>query len=395
MRNSLLLALIVLAWGCDRGTGSRAANSGPSTPPAATAPAPEASAPRFPIKVSGTGFVDSASRPFTWSGITAFRLLEMIARGREREVVTYLDWAASEQLTVVRVLTMAKHLFTLRPEDGRNALPRLLDLARERGLAVEVVALADTREYALEYDTHVQWVGRIALDKGNAFVEIANEPGHPTQNILLHDPRELVRLATLVPPPVVAAFGSAEYAAAYAGGDYATFHFPRDGEWGHVLRLAEGASFIEQWKKPVINDEPIGAAAEYQQGRRDNDPARFAAAGALTAMTGMGGTFHYEGGLQGQVAQGREAACLAAWQLGAALVRSAAPTGDFVQGNAVQDIARITGVRAAYAKVSANGATILLIDPQQPAVSWSAGWVEERRTGVPGVLILSAVRRQG
>jgi hypothetical protein len=313
----------------------------------------------------------------------------MIARGRESEAVAYLDWAASEDVTVVRVLTMAKHLFTLRPEDGRNALPRLLDLARERGLAVEVVALADTKEYAFDRDAHVREVGRIALDKGNAFVEIANEPGHPTQDPRLHDPDELVRLATLVPPIVVTAFGSAEYAPGYAGGDYATFHFSRESGWGHVLKLAEGASFIAQWKKPVINDEPIGAAAEYQEGRRDNDPSRFAAAGALTAFTGMGGTFHYEGGLQARIPTGREAACLAAWQLGSALVRDAAPSGQFVQGDALQGIARITGVRAAYARVSESGTTILLIDPQQPAVTWTAGWVEERRTGVPGVLVLS------
>ena len=314
----------------------------------------------------------------------------MIARGREREAVAYLDWAASEQLTVVRVLAMAKHLFELRPEDGRNSLPRLLDLARERGLAVEIVALADTKEYPLDYDTHVRTVGRMALDQGNAFVEIANEPGHPTQNSRLHDPAELTRLATLVPPPVVMAFGSAEYAPEYAGGDYATFHFARDGGWGHVLRLAEGAAFITQWKKPVINDEPMGAAAEYQDGRRDNDPARFAAAGALTALTGMGGTFHYEGGLQARVPQGREAACLSAWLLGASLVRSVAPADDFLQGEAIARIARIGGVRAVYARASETTATILLIDPQQPDVSWAAGWTEERRAGVPGALVLTA-----
>lgn len=343
---------------------------------------------RFPVKIDGTGFVDSASRPFAWSGVTAFRLLEMIARGREREAVAYLDWAAAEQFTVVRVLGMAKHLFELRPEDGRNTLPRLLDLARERGLAVEVVAFADTKEYGLDYDTHVRTVGRIALDKGNAFVEIANEPGHPTQNTRLHDPAELVRLAALIPAPVVMALGSAEYAPGYAAGDYATFHFPRDGGWGHVLKLAEGASLIAQLKKPVINDEPIGAAAEYQERRRDNDPARFAAAGALTVLTGMAGTFHYEGGLQARIPQGREAACLAAWQLGSTLVRDAHPTGDFVQGDALQGVATVTGARAAYARVSERAATILLVDPQQPAVSWASGWVEDRRAGVPGALIV-------
>jgi hypothetical protein len=375
--------------GCERGQDAQTPGTTPAATPSA-AQASRAATPQFPIKVDGTRFIDSASRPFRWSGITAFRLLEMIARGREREAVSYLDWAASEQLTVVRVLTMAKHLFELRPEDGRNALPRLLDLARERGLAVEIVALADTLEYAVDYDTHVRTVGRVALDKGNGFVEIANEPGHPTQNNRLHDPAELVRLATLIPPPVVMAFGSAEYAAGYAGGDYATFHFARDGGWGHVLKLAEGASFITQWKKPVINDEPIGAASEYREGRRDNEPARFAAAAALTALTGMGGTFHYEGGLQAAIPQGREAACLSAWLLGASLVPEVTPASEFLQGDAINRIARVTGSRAVYARASENAATVLLIDPQQPDVSWSAGWTEERRAGVPGALVVIA-----
>jgi hypothetical protein len=386
-----LALLCVLA--CDRAPDSRPATSAPPTAAAATADPGRSGTTHFPLRIDGSRFIDSASRPFTWSGVTAFRLLEMIAHGREQEAVAYLDWAASEGLTVVRVLSMAKHLFELRPEDGRNALPRLLDRARERGLAVEVVALADTKEYPLDYDTHVRGVGRIALEKGNAFVEIANEPGHPTQNTRLHDPAELVRLATLVPPPVVMAFGSAEYAAGYSGGDYATFHFPREGNWGHVLRLAEGASFIVQWKKPVINDEPIGAAADYQDGRRDNDPARFAAAGALTALTGMGGTFHYEGGLQALVPRGREAACLAAWQLGSTLVRNAEATGAFVQGDGVQRIARVTGARAAYAREADRDATILVIDPQQPAIEWADGWTEVKRAGVPGVLVVSASRR--
>lgn len=316
----------------------------------------------------------------------------MVAHRREAEAVAYLDWAASEGLNVVRVLTMARHLFALRPEDGRNALPRLLDLAHERGLAVEVVAFADSREYPLDLDTHLREVGRIALEKENAFVEIANEPGHPTQATQLHDPAELQRLATLVPPPVVMALGSAEYAVGYAAGDYATFHFPREAGWGHVLRLAEGASFIDQWKKPVINDEPIGAALEYQEGRRDNEPSRFAAAAALTALTGMGGTFHYEGGLQAQIPRGREAACLAAWQMGRALVQSVAPSGEFVQGEAVEHIARITGARAIYARVGERAATILLVDPQQPAVRYGEGWREIERSGLPGVMVLRAAR---
>jgi hypothetical protein len=265
--------------------------------PAATSPAPAVpAAVSFPLRVEGTAFVDASGKPFVWRGITSFQLAEMIAHGREQEATAYLEWAKSEELTVVRVLLMARHLFELTPEDGRRALPRLLDLAKARGLAIEIVALADTKDRNLDYDAHIHEVGRIALEKGNAFVEIANEPGHHTQDPKLHDAAFAKRLADLLPEPLVVALGSFEYGEGYAAGDYATTHVPRgDREWDHVYEIAAGSDRVAQLKKPVVSDEPIGAGPEYDPGRRDNDPSRFAAAAALTRLVGMAATFHYEG----------------------------------------------------------------------------------------------------
>src|SRR5688500_1180845 len=263
----------------------------------------------------------------------------MIAAGREQEAAAYLDWARRERLTVVRVLLMAKHLFPLSPDAGRAALPRLLDLAKERGIAVEVVALADTAEYQLDYEAYIRDVGRIIFERGNAFLEIANEPGHATQDKRVHDPAFVKGLADLVPEPVVVALGSVEYGEGYAAADYATFHFPRGKkEWEHVLALSAGARRVAELKKPTISDEPIGAGPPYQPGRRDNEPSRFAAAAALTRLAGMEATFHYESGLQAKIAQGREATCLAAWQSGAALLDGIPLDGAFVAGTAVRQI---------------------------------------------------------
>src|SRR5688572_13766526 len=217
-----------------------------ATAPSLAAPATAA----FPLRVEGTGFVDATGQPFVWRGITSFQLAEMIARGREQEAVAYLDWAKSEELTVVRVLLMARHLFELTPEDGRQALPRLLDLAKVRGLAIEIVALADTKDRSTDYDAHIREVGRIALDKGNAFVEIANEPGHHTQDPKLHDAAFAKHLADLLPEQLIVAFGSFEYGEGYAAGDYATTHVPRGEGWNHVLDIAKGAGRVRSLKKP-------------------------------------------------------------------------------------------------------------------------------------------------
>ena len=282
--------------------------------------APVSLQPAFPLRVDGTGFADAAGRPFLWRGITAFRLAEMIAAGREQEAVAYLDWARAERLNVVRVLLMAQHLFKLAPEAGRAALPRLLELAKERGIAVEIVAFADTKDVAVDYEAHIREVGRIADEKGNGFVEIANEPGHPTQDARLHDAAFAKRLADLVPDRVIVALGSVEDGEGYSAGDYATFHFPRgQKDWDHVLSLSDGARRVRELKKPVVSDEPIGAGPEYLPGRRDNEPSRFAAAAALTRLAGMAATFHYEGGLQAKIPT--RAAKPHAWPPGVAVWR--------------------------------------------------------------------------
>ena len=392
MRTLFLAVSLMAAASCVEPEQSQESPKGSvGTPAAASQAAPERSAPGFPLRVDGTGFVDSAGREFQWRGVTAFRLAEMLASGRETEVVAYLDWAASRRLNVVRVLLMAHHLFRLTPDAGLRTLPRLLDLAKERGIAVEVVALADTQEVDVDFDAHVREIGRIALDKGNALVEIANEPGHATQDERLHNPAELKRLASLLPGEVIVAYGSAEYDQGYAAGDYATFHFPREPEWGHVLALAEGAAMIERLEKPLINDEPIGAAAEYIAGRRDNAPERFGAAAALTRLTGMGGTFHYEGGLQSRIPEGLEEATLDAWLQG--LTVPVISGGEFLSGAAVGELAEVSGARAFFARRSPTEAAVLLVDPAQGAsVAWRAGWKEARRHALSGALLITATR---
>lgn len=379
---ALIIAAAAILSACNAAPqeASQAASSSPSPQP-------------LSLKISGMDFFDGAGTPFEWRGVTAFRLAEMIASGNETDAIAFLDWARREQLTVVRVLLTARHLFKLTPEDGRRALPRLLDLARERGLAVEIVALADTEGATFDYEAHLREVGRIAAEKGNVFVEVANEPGHPTQDRRLHDPAFVAKLASVIPEPVIVALGSVEYGEGYGAGDYVTFHSSRGAkEWDHVLGVTEGARLVAQFRKPVVSDEPIGAHSNYQQGRRDNEPSRFAAAAALTRFAGAGATFHYEGGLQATVPWGREAACFAAWAMGLSLVGRDVVTNTEFRDNA-GGVARVDGVRHVYARVSSSGAYLLLIDPSpEVSVQWTLPLVERRRSGVPGVRLVAASR---
>ena len=262
------------------------------------------------LRVAGTHFVGQDGAPFEWRGITAFRLVEFVAHGRAADADAYLAWAASKDLTVVRVLAMADALFTLSPADGQRALPELLDLAAKHNLHVEVVALADTARVSVDMPRHVKAIGRICAEHPNCLLEIANEPGHATQVRDLHDPRYVQSLAALVPKGVPIALGSVEYGEGYAAAAYVTWH-PR--RVHPVAALDRGADLRARYGKPVIVDEPIGAGDKRIPGRRANDPAVFRAMAEKISRLGLGATFHYEGGLQAKVPTAAEMACLNAW----------------------------------------------------------------------------------
>ena len=385
------LALLVCV-SCD-GTRDRPA---PTTGSSATAPAgtPRAEPPpKETFEIRRTHFWRGSS-PFEWRGITAFRLVEQVAHGREAEAIAFLDWARAQKLTVVRVLVMAKHLFELSPDDGVKALPRLLALAADRGLAVEVVALADTADIKLDLAQHVKAVGAIAAAHSNAIVEIANEPWHPTQDPRLHDPAFVKGLADLVPPSVPVALGAIEGGDGYAAaGTYATWHSPRsnaaDG-WGHVLEIAEGAALLVKWRKPLVSDEPIGAAEAHVPGRRDNEPGRFAAAAAFTRLAGLGATFHYESGLQARIPAGRELECFNAWNAALTALGGVPEGGRFDSGST--GVAAIAGARAVFGRHDDRQAWIAAIDPGDLKVRWEPSWHEIGRQVVPGVMLLRASR---
>ena len=201
------------------------------------------------LRIEGTRFVGSDGKTFEWRGITAFRLVDYVADGQEATTAKFLEWAASQRLTVVRVLTMMGGQFDLRPEDGRRALPRVLELAAKHGIVVEVVALAGTADIKVDLEQHVAELGKILAAHRNAVLEIANEPVHPSQSPDVHKPEVLRGLAAAVPSSVPIALGSIERGDGFGEAGYVTWHSPREsgsGGWGHVLALAEGAEAPDQ-----------------------------------------------------------------------------------------------------------------------------------------------------
>ena len=352
------------------------------------------------LRIVGTTFVTSEERSFQWRGITAFRLLEYVARGKDADVERFLSWAEGQRLTVIRVLAMGQGFMNLSPEEGRAALPHLLEGAARHKLHVEIVALAGTRDVAVDLDSHLTAVGDIASKHGNAIIEIANEPFHPSQSEDVHRPEVLARLRYRVPPGVPVALGLVDGLERRSAGDYVTWHSPRDdrfGGWGHVLALAEGPDLVRRWNKPVISDEPIGAGEKYEPGRRDDSPARFRAAAVMTRLAGLGATFHYEGGLQAIVPAGRQLECFNAWNdAWRVLPTDVERSGTFRRagdpGAAVAEY-RTDQALAVFERQRGNTTWVAVINPGDDfSMQWRPGWVPGPARRLGGVWLINARR---
>ena len=356
--------------------------------------------PKEHVRAAGTHLVNADGSPFAWRGITAFRLLDFVADGQDQKAAEYLTFAATRKLTVVRVLAMMERLFELKPVEGRRALDRLLRMAAERSIHVEIVALAGTAAIPVDLREQIGEIGRIAAEHSNAILELANEPVHPSQSADVQNPAVLQRLGGLVPREVPVALGSIERGDGFAGRDYITWHVPRtsrmDG-WGHVIEIAKGAELLARWKKPVVSDEPIGAGPGLEPGRRDNSPARFRAAALLTRLVGLGATFHYDGGIQAVIPTGTELACLDAWsEAWTLLPADAEQRGEFRtsgEGAAVVRQFNRTVVYGVFERTDAQRGWVLAIGAGDPALQLAEGWSVADTKVLEGVRLFSVSKR--
>jgi hypothetical protein len=184
-----------------------------------------------------------------------------------------------------------------------------------------------------------------------------------------------------VPRDIPVALGSIERGDGFGEGSYLTWHAPREsgkGGWSHVLELAQGGALLDRWKKPVVSDEPIGAGARFQPGRRDDAPERFRAAALLTRLAGLGATFHYESGLQARVPEGRELECFNAWnEAWTLLPADVEQHGTFRSGGVAGGIVssfdreRILGV---YERADGRRGWLLILGDGAAAVTVADGW---------------------
>lgn len=327
--------------------------------------------------------------------------LTLLAPGKPLE--GFLAWAAETGFNGVRVFSGEIPWANQTREGARERLPDLLTQAQRLGLYVEVTALTDTQAWSrADIETHVREVAEICRAYDNTLLELANEPYHGVQNRLLYDPAFLVHLGQLANYPLWA-MGAAnqDELTTHTEGSYVTVHLDRSRErWNQVRRVRELEMLSGTVGKPVMNNEPIGAAEVYQPGRRLNEPLLFAGFGVLNRIFEAGGIFHFEDGLHCTLPVGplqQEAAEL--FVEGSLRIidtedrlsfRNTGWTDSPVRKAALDQ----TLVRAYTGLSGDQGYTVLVGRTGDPQIEWQLGWQPVETLWDLGELQVLRIRRQ-
>mgnify|MGYP001610165767 CR=1 FL=1 len=363
----------------------------------------------------GRRLVTDDSRPVVWRFSTGFRLLDYVADGNEPAAIAFLDWLQARGFNGARVLTtLCQSWFDLCPEDGQRALPRLLELAEERGLYLEVVALTGTKDQdKAAMASQVRAIGLIcASHPACAGTEIANESSHPTQSEALQDESFVRTLVALIPNGVPVSSGSSccgepdepPYPAHLTLGSYLTPHTDRSRDtWDRTRHLRELEALSADVGKYVVDDEPIGAGPVEQGGRRSSNPHEFFARGVLSRIFGVGATWHCEACLHSTIPSQIETEAADAFIAGTRIVpddvtftfKNASWADSPVKGFDFGDFGEPNTAVRAYSGVNGDTGVLALVGVTgNPAVEFQHGWrAGEVLADRPGIRVMAITRR--
>ena len=334
-------------------------------------------APMQRLRADGKRMLREDGTVFAWQGITAFQLIDDIADGRESKAIALLDWAASNNVTILRTFSVLdKGLFTLCSQDGIAALPRTLELAAQRGLYLEIVGLTGTKDYLFDHRVHISQISHICGAFTNCVLELANEPNHASQSRQVASPDYLASLARLVdariPVSLGAAHGPDDESMDYVGGTYVTVHTNRcqgDDGWCWVRHAREIQAFRDRiHQKYAVSDEPARFVPEAD---------KHLAYGLLMRIYGLGDTVHYASGLHADIPVGDDLAAFESHRSAWALVPDDWSNGRYTAAHLADSPVRVNDkVLRAYSSLRGNTGLTLLIKADDGAdIRWQNGWV--------------------
>ena len=328
--------------------------------------------------------------------------LALLARS-EAERGAFLDEAVTLGFNGVRVFAGELGWAGQTPEGAREALPSLLRQAASRGLYVEVTAVTGSRT-GYDVESHLRRVSAICSASPNCVIEAANEYYHPSQSDLVQDPRRLFGVARQAIAGRIWSLGAPPFDRLQDGAwpvpvaDFITVHLDRGRPFWQQLAGVRGLARIsEHERKPVMNNEPIGAAEAGQPGRREADPRFFFALGALSRLFELGVVFHSEDGLNGRQLGPNQRRCAEGFIAGFRSIQTDARLTAAEPGSAGSAVAKVSGTAHAFSATDGARWWIVLLDvSRKPAVTGRRGWtvtkVIAQRRGIQVVELLRSKR---
>jgi hypothetical protein len=330
-------------------------------------------APPARLRVDGRFFV---AGPRTLRPVFSSTLAILARTPEERRAV--LDEARGLGFNGVRVFAGDLAWAKQTAASARAALPALLADAASRDLYVEVTAVTDSRG-GFDVEAHLRAVSDICASSSNCLIEAANEYYHPTQSDAVQDPRRLSAIARRAIAGSLWSLGAPPFDQLQDGkwpiaaGDFITVHLDRGRpRWEQLARLRALAEIADVTNRPVISNEPIGAAEAPQRHRRESDPDFFFALGALGRLLELGSVFHSEDGLHARPLGGNQRRCAEAFVAGASSIRTEARLRRAAKGE--WPVVRITGAAHVLAATDGTRWWAVLLDAKRAAITLQPGW---------------------
>lgn len=331
------------------------------------------------IRVAGKTFRRPDGTVYRWASATDFLLFKRYLDGENIDPI--LTDRTGEGASMVRVLGMCTNITLFNPSSYPSYLSALPDFAGKLatfGLDLEFVVFADAQNLPNynEFSEQRDWLPQVAgalSSSPNAILELVNEYAQNGVDPSVHSQ----------PGGILSAKSSGDDETPnLPPWDYATFHAPRDNEWPRKSKNAmDIADFLG---RPVINDEPIGAAEAAIPGSRSDQPNDFYWFAAVGMLLAGGGTFHSQDGLTSVPWGPVQRACAQAFYAGINVIPLDITTGQYTRGPLPECPIQHDDAKAirTYAKIAGNQAVCVAV---RTTAAWTAipiaPWTITSQTG--------------
>lgn len=301
-------------------------------------------------------------------------------------VLKVLDWFHSAGFNAIRVFAGNLTWAGQTAADARERLPWLLAETKARGMYVLVSCLTDTGSGpAFDHADHVSKIATMCDASGNAMIEIANEPYHPTQAQEVHDYGYLRKLAALVPTSIIVALGAAAEDEELTGEDardWSARHLDRGRDpFNEVRRIRELENVEATSGFPVVLQESTKAEDHDEPGKFEDSPWWWQTFGLLCRGFEVDVVFHSEDGLHCRELDETTKACARAFIAGVTVVEDDI---ELTFQNATWGTSPVKDanfsdrpggtVTRVYSFIGAKSFTVAEGTTGDPGIKWQNGW---------------------